>query len=131
MTKDEKLRIIELREKGYGYKAISKELGLSLGSVRHFISNGCSIEGLNSNKCKCCGKQLIQIPKKKRRIFCSNECKTKWWNKHHEEITKKTMHEFVCPTCGISFQVYGIKNRKYCSLGCYWQAKNKRGDSND
>lgn len=37
MTKDEKLRIIELREKGLSYGNIAKEMGMNKSTVQMFI----------------------------------------------------------------------------------------------
>lgn len=123
MTLDEKKKILELKKSGLGYKAIAKEIGISIGSIQNFFRNGALID--ETTNCKCCGKEITLIPKMKKRVFCSVECKTKWWNKHHDELKNKTMHQFVCLGCGCSFEIYGVKTRKYCSYDCYYKNKNK------
>ena len=117
MTKEEKLRILELRDKGLSYGNIAKEMGMNKSTVQMFI---LSIK--DNAVCKCCGASIVQRPKVKKKIFCDVRCKNKWWNSHHDEIKNKTMHSFVCLNCGGSFERYGIKNRKYCSLDCYYKA---------
>lgn len=83
MVNDNKLKIIELREKGYGYKKIAKELGISVGSVRH----ACEQAEANITKehCLYCGKEMTSIPGKKRKRFCSDKCRYDYWNKQKKE----------------------------------------------
>jgi endogenous inhibitor of DNA gyrase (YacG/DUF329 family) len=119
--------------KGVGYRAIASVLGLSRDVVRNY----CKSHGLNGyasdltvnmkelikqNKaCLMCGKKLNQPATGRRRKFCSDECRRKWWLKHPEAIQKKesAYYEKTCIYCGKEFKTYGNKNRKYCSHDCY------------
>ena len=130
MTKDEKSRVAELRRAGSGYKRIAQELGLSESTVKTF----CHRNGLNSlsdekqevnsrdvteKPCLCCGKMVVQYPGRKEKKYCSDDCRTKWWNSHIGEVKRKAMHDYTCPTCGRTFSAYGNRHRKYCSHECY------------
>ena len=82
----EKKRILELKEAGYGYGSIAKELGLSKSTISSFIKSldGYSIcrriqskgKPIISNyevECLCCHKKFYSYRSLKRK-FCSREC---------------------------------------------------------
>ena len=69
--------------------------------------------------CKYCGAMILEIPGRKEKKFCSDDCRNRWWNKHLAEATRKNMSNYVCPACGKTFSAYGKRNRKYCSHECY------------
>ena len=69
--------------------------------------------------CKQCGKLIKIIPKRKPRKFCSDTCRTAWWNSHPGCVDRKAVYEYICAHCGKPFTAYGNKERKYCSHGCY------------
>lgn len=130
MTNEEKSRIAEMRRDGVGYKKIAQTLGLSEGTVKTFCHrNGLAAAGMAvpqaENKpfpqqpCKHCGKMILQIPGRKEKKFCSDDCRNSWWNKHLTEVKRKSMTDYICPACGKSFSAYGKRNRKYCSHECY------------
>ncbi len=118
MTNLEKNKITELRKQGLGYRKISRIVGISENTVKSFCSRT-----KNSDKgkdvCKECGKPLIQTKGVKRKIFCSGQCRMKWWNNHKELLNRKKIREYICPCCGKTFSVYGNVKRKYCSYDCY------------
>lgn len=121
MTDIQKQQITALRLQGTGYVKIGKELGISNNTVRSF----CRRNGLagntkkNSVLCKQCGKVISIIPKRKPKQFCSDTCRSSWWNSHPECVNRKAIYTFICTCCGKSFTAYGNKGRKYCSHGCY------------
>lgn len=124
MTKEQKLRIEELRKAGMGYKQIANETGVSLNNVKSY----CRRNELQSNNlqnsdiksiCVQCGEPMVHIPKKKQKRFCSDDCRRRWWNAHPDQVKRGTIHSIVCPGCGKEFSVYGNPNRKYCSHSCY------------
>ena len=130
MTNEEKSRIAKMREDGVGYKRIAQALGLSEGTVKTYCHrNGLTGAGTDSTEktsnaihqqpCKYCGAMIIQIPGRKEKKFCSDDCRNRWWNKHLAEATRKNMSNYVCPACGKTFSAYGKRNRKYCSHDCY------------
>lgn len=121
MTNHEKEQIQALRLQGYGYLKIGQLLGLSNNAVRSF----CRRNGLDGSTpqnivlCKRCGKPTKTIPKRKPRVFCSDACRTAWWNSHLDCVKKKAVYTFVCAYCGKDFTAYGNRGRKYCSHECY------------
>lgn len=133
MTQDQARQIREFRMKGAGYKAIASVLGLSRDIVRNYCKSssysGYPVEvALNVEEgmrqghlCRCCGKILRQPLMGRKRKFCSDTCRRKWWGAHPEESSKQetALYEKVCVFCGRTFSVYGNKTRKYCSHECY------------
>lgn len=75
----------------------------------------------DESRCKHCGKEIVQIAKRKKRIFCSDVCRQKWWNSHLFMISQSSQafHHFICPTCKKPFTVYSNAKRKFCSHHCY------------
>ena len=69
--------------------------------------------------CEQCGKPIAQNPGRKRKRFCCDACRNKWWNAHLELVKRKAVYTFTCPACGKKFIVYGNSHRKFCSHACY------------
>lgn len=128
MTNEQKEKIIESRERGYGYSSIASALGLTKNQVSAF----CHRSGLAGEKatqaitdkpdfscCKNCGKPIVQIHGRKQVKFCSDECCQNWWNAHPEAVNRKAVYSFTCACCGKPFTAYGNRGRKYCSHACY------------
>jgi len=86
MTDQQKQRMIKLRAEGKQYKEIAEELGLSLGCVKMFMSRR-KREG-ERRKCEMCGKYLPKGARRTQR-FCSDKCKTNWWNRERMKRNKK------------------------------------------
>mgnify|MGYP002626074911 CR=1 FL=1 len=76
-------------------------------------------KALSQQPCKYCGTMILQIPGRKEKKFCSDDCRNSWWNKHLTEVKRKNMTDYICPACGKTFSAYGKRNRKYCSHECY------------
>ena len=136
MTDMQKNQIADYREHGYGYKKIGKLMGIPVNTIKAYcIRNG--IEAGASEKaeqtegqpetsqrhCEQCGNPIMQIPKQKRRRFCSDHCRNLWWNSHLDQVNRKANYEFVCACCGKTFTAYGNKNRKYCGRECYFTTR--------
>ena len=121
MTDLEKSKIAALRSQGYGYKKIAQELGLSLYTVKaHCKRNEPDTAAApRDGKCLCCKQPLISVPGKKRKKFCSDRCRNKWWNAHLDQVKKKAIYEFTCANCKKPFTAYGNTERKYCCRACY------------
>ena len=68
--------------------------------------------------CRNCGKPLTHTPGKKKRKFCSTECRLAWWNANPEKMNRKAMYSYTCPVCGSEFSAYGNAHRIYCSREC-------------
>ena len=98
MTHQQKEQITALRSQGYGYATIAKAIGLKKDTVVAF----CRKVGLTGTKaadnsrieldagfCPQCGALLTQTPGRKRVKFCSDNCRTAWWNAHPEKVNRK------------------------------------------
>lgn len=133
MTNEQKVQIAEMRKEGLGYIRIAQKLGISENTIKSFCRrnnlSGAALEesatemqvsaGADVKPCKCCGAPVLQNPKRKPKLFCSDKCRNKWWNSHLYLVKRKAMYDYVCPNCGKSFSAYGNANRKYCSHECY------------
>ncbi len=124
----QKERIKELRSDGLSYSEIAKQVDVSRDAVISFCRrNGLqeikkpisAVETDAKDVCRECGKPLVQIDGMKRRVFCSKECRIKWWREHPEQMNRKAMYQYTCAHCGKPFSAYGNSRRKYCSHACY------------
>lgn len=125
MTEEQKAKIIDFRMKGVGYKKIAQEIGLSENTVKSFCRRAAIAKQEMTapikpdSVCGCCGKKVEQIPGRKKRRFCSDACRQKWWNSHLHLVQRKAVYQLKCRHCGRDFEVYGNSHRKYCSHACY------------
>lgn len=124
----QKEQIRNLRREGMSYAKIAKQVDVSRDAVISFCRrNGLQeikkpIPVVNTNAadvCRECGKPLIQVDGMKRRVFCSKECRVKWWKEHPERLNQKAVYQYTCLHCGKPFFAYGNSKRKYCSHACY------------
>lgn len=133
MTDHQKQSIRELRGSGLGYKRISQDLELPVGTVKSFCRRENIMAAVptayKENQCRQCGKPLIQKSKVKRRKFCSDDCRVRWWTEHpcSKKEDSKSIRAEICEKCGKTFAAYGNAPRKYCSHSCY-VATRFRGD---
>ena len=124
----QKEQIRNLRGEGLSYAEIARQVDVSRDAVISF----CRRNGLQEIKkpitavkiaaedvCRECGKPLVQVNGMKRRVFCSKECRVKWWKEHPEQLNQKAVYQYTCPHCGKPFSAYGNAKRKYCSHACY------------
>lgn len=121
MTDLQKEQVRAMRLQGAGYVKIGQTLGISHNTVRSFCRrNGLDGEaGKNTVRCQQCGKPIKVVPKQKPRKFCSDSCRTAWWNSHLDSVQRKAVYHFICAACGVEFTAYGNQHRKYCSHACY------------
>ncbi|MBR3622863.1 MAG: helix-turn-helix domain-containing protein [Selenomonadaceae bacterium] len=115
MTQDEKNKIQQLRQQGYGYVKIAQELNISPNTVKSFCYRTSLESTSTANVCKQCGKPIERNTKKSEKKFCSDACRMKWWSYHQDEL--KHHKTLICRHCGKSF--YGKPGRKYCNHECY------------
>lgn len=126
MTNQQREAIKQLRLEGHGYKKISNLLTLPLSTVKSFCRrNDLTGEVSNETKackddyCRCCGEKLIHTTGAKKKIYCSDACRLKWWGENKSELKRKANYELTCKHCNKTFVSYGNKYRKYCSHACY------------
>ncbi|UEA73369.1 RNA polymerase subunit sigma-70 [Acidaminococcus fermentans DSM 20731] len=107
------------RRDGAGYGSIATELGISINTVKSFCRRNSLTAPKTGTVCEECGKPITQNPGRKRKRFCSDACRNKWWNNHLNLVRRKANYTFTCPACGKEFMVYGDSHRKFCSHDCY------------
>lgn len=138
MTDEQKTGITGLRAAGIGYTVIARQMGLKRDTVRSFCRRnglagktaGGKEEAAGQNqggRCRECGKALPRESGKKPRVFCSRECREKWWHGHPDRIRRRAVYSFICAGCGRPFTAYGNAGRKYCSHECYIRTRFKGG----
>ena len=130
---EKKEKIIELREKGYGYGKIAELLGISINTVKSFCRRNNITKGENNQIkdiviCPNCGEEINVIKKKR---FCSNKCRTSYWSKNQDKINRKSAEKSECIMCKKEFIDYKRNSRKYCSRSCYIKHRFEGGGVND
>lgn len=123
MTTEQRNLILKMRTDFYGYAQISEATGLSFSSVKSYCyRHGLNTEALKESGgfCRLCGKPITRPSRTRPRKFCSDACKSTWWNQHRFDHTNSSaIAQFSCRVCGKQFRDYGSANRKYCSQDCY------------
>ena len=126
-------QIRQLRSQGIGYRQIAKQLDLSRDDVRNYCKkynlNGykdavaANMQMMQENGCMCryCGSFLKQPKTGRKRHFCNDTCRRKWWNDNRDKIRQSagSIYGFTCKRCGKQFTAYGNPHRQYCSHECY------------
>ena len=133
MTEAEQIKIVDMRRKGMGYKAIAAKLDVSRDTVRKFCKNNnlagyAEAAKLNHDDmiadgsiCQNCGKSIEQPKRGRPKRFCSDKCRLDWWNDNFSSHNFGTVT--VCAGCGRSFTSSPSANRKYCSHECYIKSR--------
>lgn len=111
MLTNKENEIIRLRRNGESLKDIATFVNMPLGSVKSFIARN-DIHPYTEGYCKQCGAKLTYTDHKKKRQFCSVNCKDKWWN------TNRT-YTFTCKHCNKVFIKHRNDKPLYCSHACY------------
>jgi hypothetical protein len=126
MTDLQKERISSMRLAGESYSTIAEVLGMSRNTVKSYCQrNFCekhhdeSESCINRGKCEMCGSAIAQAAGYRKRRFCSDICRTAWWNAHRNLIAGNAKAEYTCAACGKRFTDYPGRQRKYCSHACY------------
>ena len=128
MTADQKKAITTLREKGATVGTIADMLNINVNTIkthlrRHPVAVVAPEPVVETRpsvlKCKHCGRDVVQVPSRKEKLYCSDECRNRWWNMHMDQVQRKAYTTFVCISCGKQVTVYGNDKRSYCSHDCY------------
>jgi len=125
MTQAEKECINKLRAEGLGSVRIAKKLGLSENTVKSYLRRSPDIQKapdsavVNEGCCKQCSAPLLQSPRNRAKLFCSDACRAAWWSTHKGKLVGKTTIMLRCASCGTPFGSFPSENRKYCCHACY------------
>ncbi len=146
MNMGQKQKIHELRGNGQSYKQIALALGISENTVKSYcrrnIKMAAETEATIIDKqirieefhtiCKHCQKPLVQAVKGQPKKFCSEKCRRLWWKANESRLNRKAYYSLTCSMCGVKFESYGNRNRKFCSHACYIKKRfEKEGGAND
>lgn len=128
MTAEEVKTVSDLQQRGLGYKKIASLTGISVNTAKAYFHRHKVLReetGADGTRCRNCGRALEIISGRKRRMFCSDACRLRWWNTHPGEVKRKAYYSFICPQCGKSFESYGNNHRTFCSRSCAGQSRRK------
>lgn len=129
MTQEQKSMIERLRRDGNGYKSIAAKLGVPVNTVKSYFRRHHSGDKPDSGTCLQCGTIITQTPHKRRRIFCSDECRMQWWTEHRS-LQSEGKYEHTCKCCGRVFK-NKRKEASYCSRRCFAIARRKEESSDE
>ena len=147
MTEKQKNTILKMRTEGTTCREIADHLGMTLGSVKMFVSrhnrhprhnraddrraddNRADNNRADDRRCEQCGKLLSKGVAASRggivtQRFCSTKCKNAWWKAHPDKTEGDKQLTRTCATCGKTFTTY--KDSKYCSRACYYASMRKQ-----
>ncbi|QRN84827.1 RNA polymerase subunit sigma-70 [Clostridia bacterium] len=139
MTESQIRRIRERREEGDSYASIARELSLSANTVKSYCQRNKIVKPTRimepsakkkGETCVNCKKPLEPGLTGRPKRFCSEGCRRAWWEDHPEESKKKAYYTVICKECGIPFESYGNKNRKFCCHACFIKNRFERMKQN-
>ncbi len=128
MTEQEKTHIRELQQQGMSYGDIATQTGISRNTIKSFLRRDIDkpaqlVIAPITSSCQYCGCEISMTPHKKAKKFCSDSCRMQWWNAHRDLVKVNVVYQLECQCCHKQFSDPGHKNRKYCSVACYRQAR--------
>ena len=116
MTKEQQQAIIRLKNGGLSLSQISSRLGIPRNTVKSYCQRvAAAAKGTAEGKgiCEQCGLPLRYRENHTRPRFCSDKCRTAWWNAHPEHLSTASMVEVRCVCCGTSFHSFSSRHRSY------------------
>ena len=118
MTENQRRLVVALRQEGMGYGTIAGRIGVPVNTIKSFCRRQTAKPEsgrteARTHRCLCCGKPTTQEPGRREKKFCSDKCRTRWWNSHASLMEGNA----VCAHCGKPF--HGRTGRKYCCHTCY------------
>jgi hypothetical protein len=119
VTEEQKQMIQAMREAGQTMPHIAAALGVSVNTVKSF----CQRTRNSKDYCRNCGALLAQVPVGRNKIFCTDKCRYAWWDKNRDKMQRRAVYPVTCAGCGVKFESYGNKHRKYCSHPCYVRSR--------
>ena len=125
VTKKQKETIDRMVQKGESGTAIAEATGLSKSAVKSYMYRNTEKEGRSF--CVQCGKTM-DTDKRPSRRFCSDNCRTRWWNAHQQKALPFTG---ICAYCHREFRMRRYGEKKYCSHACYIADRFRSGEQRD
>lgn len=99
MKIEDKRTITHLRTNGVSYSQIALRAGINKSTVKSFCRRNGLVPGkqgmptdfrITQGFCRQCGVTVIQYLDRKEKEFCPDRCRNTWWNRHLNEIKRKT-----------------------------------------
>ena len=121
MLQNKSAEIERLRIEGIGYRRIAARLGISENTVKSYLKRNKQKQRSEEllKTCKQCGKVIEQQPHKRKKEFCSDYCRSRWWRKNADLSIGDKAVQKKCPMCNKPFFVYRSEKRSFCSRECY------------
>lgn len=69
--------------------------------------------------CRRCGRPVTSTPGRRKKMYCGDDCRKKWWSKHRVDLKGKNVQTKTCICCGKEFRAFSSKHQKYYSQECY------------
>lgn len=111
MRDEQKRQIIALRRDGTGYGSITNQLGLSINTVKSFCRRHSLAAPAAGAVCEQCGSPIEQKLGRKRKRFCCDACRNKWWNSHPELMKRQSRQKKITKMLDIKNQLLKIEER--------------------
>ena len=122
MTNKQKAIIDRMVQQGESGTAIAKATGLSKSAVKSYLYRNTEKEG--RALCAQCGR-TIDTSKRPSRRFCTDACRTRWWNTQQQ---KTLLFAGICANCHQEFRMRRYGEKKYCSHACYIADRFRSGE---
>lgn len=133
MTEQQKADVTSLRINGCSYSQIAAKLNISENTVKSFCRRNslkaADVKQVPDTVCEFCKTEITHIDGKKRKRFCSDRCRNRWWNANLDKVKRRAYYDFICGYCKKPFSAYGNSKRKYCCHECYAADRCKQGGS--
>ena len=115
---EQKELIIAYHNKGLSNNEIAEKVGVTNEYVRTVCSRKRRAKNRSPddsvNTCVYCGKPLDLSGNRRRRLFCDEGCRKKYYN----QAEMRTPYICTCANCGLEFVSYGFPGKRYCSREC-------------
>lgn len=119
MTKEQQLEVLRLRGIGLSFGEIADKIGLSKNTVKSFYRRKHDTQEYKPKAaCEQCGAPIFPKAGHKVPRFCSDKCRSTWWNAHPGQMKAGGMIDITCKGCGTTFRAYPSQHREYCSRAC-------------
>ena len=76
-----RMAIEQMRMDGHGPTQIARRLGLSVNTIKSHIQRHMKPEA----RCPVCGKAIYPAPGRKQKKYCSDRCRSQFWNHQYRK----------------------------------------------